>query len=167
MVREVLSRSSQISPNRACQFWKQQLMNNNVRYTLVVSSPIVIADAYSQGISYERSFENGSLLRLPPSIIIPRATSTTKERQRGSFRATNSTSRRRTDHYCGSVAIVCFSPLVSFSLPLKPFPGFQLALERVFFGMLLPNHSRHRELIVSSARQSLKTSRMWENRDQP
>ena len=133
-------------------------MNNNVRYILVVSSPIVIADAYSQGISCERSFENGSLLRIPRSIIIPRATSSTKERHHGSSSVTNSTSGRRTVHYCGSVAIVCFSHLVSFSLPLKEIPGFQLALERVFFGTRLPNNSRHRKLIVSLARPSLKTS---------
>jgi len=69
--------------------------------------------------------------------------------------------------YCGSVAIVCFSLLVSLSLPLKFFPEFQLALERVFFGVQLPNDSRHRELMVSSARQSLKKSPMWENPDQP
>ena len=157
MVREVLSRSSYISLTRACHLWKQQSMNNNVRYILMVSSPIVITEAYSQGISYERSSENGSLLRIPPSIIIPRATSSTKERQCGSSSVTDSMSGRRTDHYCGSVAIVCFS-LVSFSLTLKFFSGFQLALERVFFGTRLPNHSPHRKLMLSSARQSLKTS---------
>ena len=93
--------------DRASQLWRQQLMNSNVRRTLMVSSPTVIAEACSQGISYERSFESGSLLRIPQSIIIPRATSSTKEPQRGSSRATHSTSGRRTDHYCGSVAIVC------------------------------------------------------------
>ena len=149
MVRDILSRSSYISPIRASQLWKQQLMNNNVRYTLVVSSPIVIAEAYSQRISYERSFEIGSLLRIPPSIIILRATSSTKERQRGSSRVINSMSGRRTDRYCGSVATVSFSLLVSISLSLKFFPGFQRALERVFFGMHLPNDSCYKELIVS------------------
>ena len=41
-------------------------MNNNVRLTLVVSSLIVIAEAYSQGITYERSIENGFLLQILP-----------------------------------------------------------------------------------------------------
>jgi hypothetical protein len=57
---------SYISLTHACQLWKQQLMNNNVRSTLVFSSPIVITEAYSQGISYGGTFENGSPLRIPP-----------------------------------------------------------------------------------------------------
>ena len=125
-------------------------MNNSVRYILVVSSPFVIAEAYLQGISYERNFESGSLLQIPPSIIILRARSSTKERQRGSFRVTNSTSGRRMVHYCGSVETVCFSPLVvGLSLPLIYFSGIQRALGRVFFGMRLPNDSSYKELILS------------------
>ena len=94
--------------HRSYHLWKQQLMSNNVRYALLDSSIMVIAEAHSQGISYERSFENGSLLRIPPSIIISRATSSTKARQCGSSRATNSTNGRGTVRYCGSVAIVSF-----------------------------------------------------------
>ena len=149
MVREILSRSSYISPTCVCQLWKLQLMNNNVRSSLMISSPIVIAELYPQGISYERSFENGSPLQIPLSIIIPRATFTMKERQRGSSRVTNSSNGRRTVHCCGSAEIVCFFLLVNLSLPLTSFPGFQRALERVFFGMWRPNDSRHRKLRVS------------------
>ena len=141
MVRKILSTSSYISPSRACD--KQRLMNNNVRSNLVISSPIVTTEAYSQGTSYGGSFENGSLLRMLPSIIIPRAASSTKERQRGSSRVTNSMSGRRTVHYCGSVAIVCISLLVNLSSSLMFLPGFQQALGRVFFGMQPPNDYRH------------------------
>ena len=129
------STSSYISLTRACQLWKLQSMNNNVRCTLMVSLPMVITEAYSQGSSYEGSFENGSPLRIPLSIIIPRATSSMKERQRGLFRVINSTSGRRTVHCYGSVETVCFSLLVNLSLPLKFLPGFQRALGRVFFGV--------------------------------
>jgi hypothetical protein len=80
----ILSTTSYISLTRACRLWKQQLMSNNVRSPLVVLSSLHIAEAYSQGVSYERSFENGSLLRIPPSIIIPPATFSMKEQQRGS-----------------------------------------------------------------------------------
>ena len=116
---------------------------------LVVLSSLHIAEAYSQGVSYGRSFENGSPLRIPPSIITPRATSSMRERQCGSSRVTNSTSGRRTVRCCGSAAIVCFFFLVSLSLPLRSFPGFQRALERVFFGMYRPNDSNHIKLRVS------------------
>ena len=165
MVRGILSRSSYVSPTHACRLWKQQSTNSNVRLIFVVSSLVVIAEAYSQGISYERSLENGSLLRIPRSIIIPRTTSSTKERQRGSSRVRNSTSGRRTDRYCGSVAIVRNSCRHS-NVCVNCF-RFQRALERVYFGMWRPNDSRHRKLRLSRARQSLKTSSIQENREQP
>ena len=144
---QTLSTSSYISPNRGCD--KQRLMNNNVRSNLVVSSPIVTTEAHSQGTSYGGSFENGSLLRIPPSIIILPVTSNTKERRCGSSRVTISKSGRRMARYCGSVAIVCFSLFTSLSLPLMFFPGFQRALARVSFGMQLPNDSRYKKLIAS------------------
>ena len=145
----ILSTSSSVLPTCAYQSSKKQLMSNSVRYTLVVLSSLHIAEAYSQGVSYERSFENGSPLRIPLSIITPRATSNLKELQHGSSRVTNSTSGRRTVRCCGSAAIVCFFLLVSLSLPLRSFPGFQRALERVFFGMYRPNDCNHRKLRVS------------------
>ena len=80
-----LSTTPHISLTRACRLWKQQLMNNKVCSTVVFSSPIVITEAYSQGISYGGIFENGYPLRIPPSIITPRATYSMKGRQCGSF----------------------------------------------------------------------------------
>ena len=77
-----------------------------------VPTPIFMAESRSQGSSCEMSFGHRSLHRTLPSIIIPRATSSTKGLQRGSSEATNSPSGRTTAHYCGSTAIVRMSVLV-------------------------------------------------------
>jgi hypothetical protein len=83
-------------------------MNCKVGYNLM-SLSIVVAEAFSQETSYERSFEHGSLLRILPSTITLHATHITMELQCGLYRAENSTSGRRTDRYYGFVAIVCLT----------------------------------------------------------
>jgi hypothetical protein len=67
---------------------------------------------YSQEINRAPSFDNGSLLRTLPSIIILHVAPSTTGQQNGLSRVVHSMSGRRTVLCCGSVGIVCFSCLV-------------------------------------------------------
>ena len=97
-------------------------MTCNVRYSLMVPSLIVVAEAFSQGIGCKKSFKHGSLPQVLPSIITQRATHTMTELQRGSSKAANSVSGRITDRYYGYVAFVCLS------LPRRPFVAVDIFL---------------------------------------
>ncbi len=76
-----------------------------------LSSFIVVAETCSQGISREISFEHGSPLQMLPSTIILHVALSTTEQQSGLLEVVYSMNGRRTAHYCGSAAIVCFPGL--------------------------------------------------------
>jgi len=58
------------------------------------------------------------------------------ELQGGSREVEHSKSGRKTDPYCGSVAIVRFLPLSLSLLLIEPLAGFQPGRARLFFGAL-------------------------------
>jgi len=89
---------------------KQQRMKCIVCYSPILQSFIVTAEPHSQGTRRETSSEHGSVLRILLLIILLHARPTTMELQGGSCEVEHSKSGRKMDPYCGSVAIVRFSP---------------------------------------------------------
>jgi hypothetical protein len=79
--------------------------------TKFVISLTVILDlqthAPSQGTNYDRSFADGSLLRIPPQTITSRAVLTMRELQRGSFGEIFSKSGSPLVPFFGFTANVC------------------------------------------------------------
>ena len=71
------------------------------------------------------------------------------ELQDGLCEAGHSKSGRKTDPYCGSVAIVRFSTFGLSLLLIESLAGFQPGRERPFFGTLFRDFSDDRKLIVS------------------
>jgi len=84
----------------------------------------------------ETSSEHGSILRILLLIIILRARPTTTELQGGLCEVEHSKSGRKTDPYCGSVAIVRFLPLGLSLLLIGSLAVFQPGRARLFFGAL-------------------------------
>jgi len=78
---------------------------------LLLPHPVlsINADAPSQGTNCKTSFEHGSLLQIRLSIIILHVKLNTVAPEHGLPKAVRSENGRRTDRYCGSVEIVCFS----------------------------------------------------------
>jgi hypothetical protein len=83
-------------------------MSLNVCHSLTLLLLIVKDDTRSQGTRLKRNFDYGSLVQIPPSIIIPHAKLNTVGQQRGSPKAAYSRIGRRMAPYYGSVEIVCF-----------------------------------------------------------
>jgi len=84
---------------------------DEVKRLLLPHIPIlsINADTPSQGTNCKTSFENGSLLQIRLSIIILHVKLSTMAPQHGLPKGAHSENGRRTDHYYGSVEIVCFS----------------------------------------------------------
>ena len=115
----------------------------------MLQSFIVTAETHSQGTRRETSSEHGSVLRILPLIISLRARPTTMELQGGLCVVGHSKSGRKTDPYCGSVAIVRFSTLNLSLLLIESLAGFQPGRAKPFFGTLFRDFSDDRKLIVS------------------
>jgi hypothetical protein len=91
-------------------------INDNVKETTkrlsLFDAPIVKDDTCSQGLKI--NFDHGSLLQIPPSIIILHAKLTTVELPRGLSKAEYSRIGRKVAPCCGSVEIVRFSSAFYF-----------------------------------------------------
>ena len=75
----------------------------------MAESLVVNAETHSQGTSYKRSFEHGSRLQIPPSIIISHAKLNMVGLQGGLLKVAHFKTGRRTVPYCGFMEIVRFS----------------------------------------------------------
>ena len=113
---------------------KQKWANNNVSYPVTLLLFVVVVEAHSQGVSRERSFGHGSVLRILPSIMAQPAIPSTTAQQCGLSEAPDSMSGRRIVRYCGSVAIVRNSCWIRLSAVCVNCFRFQRARERVYSG---------------------------------
>ena len=89
----------------------------------MAQSLVVNAKTHLQGTSYKRSFEHGSRLQIPPSIITSHAKLNTEGLQGGLLKVAHFKTGRRVVPYCGSMEIVRSSYLFLL-LPIDCFPDF-------------------------------------------